>query len=264
MKNYALLFLFLCSVNAAWAQTGISVSPPRLYFETEPGKSVTDRITVTNVSVKNSLDLAVSLGDWAYDEKGENITHPAKTLPSSCAGWLTVKKEDTYMSLAPGEKKEIEITLTVPEKKTDNLQTHTALFYITQMNPVNDVDSKGANIKVSIRSGIKVFHHYPSGNLRKLEMDDLKYMAESGSLLVTFSNTGNTWADGKMFADLINTGTGKKTVIEPVVFYTMPGNRRQMQLQLPPALEKGSYTASVMLDYGEADALEVGELNFTK
>ncbi len=265
MKKLFYIFLYLTSTFGLTldAQTGVSVSPPRLYFESGLGNSNTQKITVTNVSAKNSLDLAVSLGDWEYNEKGENIMAAANTLPKSCAGWVSVKKEDNYFTLAPGERKDIDVTITVPATLSDQLLTHTAVLYVSQMNPVDDVDTKGANIKVSIRSGIKLFHKLPTAKNKKLEIRNLAYSKSEAALDLAFDNQGEIWADGKIYTDLINTQTGKKTSLESIVFYTMPGNKREISIQLPSGLEKGKYTASVMIDYGDRDNLELGELNFT-
>lgn len=264
MKIRVVTFLFfvvsfLCKINA---QTGVSVSPPRLYFESDLGRSNTQQVTVTNVSVKNSLDLAVSIGDWEYDGKGENMMYAANTLPSSCANWISVKKEDSYFTLAPGERKDIDVTITVPNALSDKLAAHTAVLYVSQMNPVDDVDSKGANIKVSIRSGIKLFHKLSSANIKKIEIQNLVYDKSKNKLSLFFENQGNVWIDGKVYTDLVNTQNGKKTSLDNIIFYTMPGNKREMDIVLPATLEKGKYTASVMIDYGDANNLEVGELNF--
>lgn len=262
-----LYFILLCLLSCLglnlYAQTGVSVSPPRLYFESGLGNSNTQKITVTNVSAKNSLDLAVSLGDWEYNEKGENMMSAANTLTNSCAGWVSVKKEDNYFTLAPGERKDIDVTITVPNTLPDQPLTHTAVLYVSQMNPVDDVDNKGANIKVSIRSGIKLFHKLLSAKNKKLEIADLAYTKTKSTLDLTFNNLGDVWADGKIYTDLVNTKNGKKTSLDAIVFYTMPGNKREVSIALPAGLEKGKYTASVMIDYGDSDNLELGELNFT-
>ncbi len=265
MKRLCFIFFYLfpCFSCHLYAQTGVSVSPPRLYFESGLGNSSTQTVTVTNVSSKNSLDLAISLGDWEYNEKGENIMSAANTLPASCAGWVSVKKDDNYFTLAPGQKKDIEVTVTVPGTLQDKLFTHTAVLYVSQMNPVDDVDSKGANIKVSIRSGIKIFHKLPAGKNKKLEIQNLAYGKPKQTLDLTFDNLGDVWADGKISTDLVNTQNGKKTTLENIVFYTMPGNKREVSIPLPSGLEKGKYTASVIIDYGDRDNLELGELNFT-
>lgn len=250
-------FFYISQFNA---QTGISVSPPRVYFESEVGASKTEKITVTNVSTNNALDLAVSLGDWEYDEKGENVMYPANTLDNSCASWISVNKNDSYFTLLPGEKKEIEVTLTPTRSKNDKT-AHTSVLYVSQMNPVDDVDSKGANIKLSIRSGIKIFHKNPISKGKKIEIKNLEFNKTKKSLVLVFENQSEIWVDGKILTDIINTKTGHKITIDPIIFYTMPGNKRILEIPAE-SLEKGSYTASVIIDNGENDSVEMGELNF--
>lgn len=259
--HFILVFFLVSFFSMIQAQTGISVSPPRLYFESTVGNSNTQKVTVTNVSAKNSLDLAINLGDWEYNEKGENIMSAANSLKVSCAGWISVKKEDNYFTLGPGERRDIDITITVPSKLSDTLQAHTAVLYVNQMNPVDDMDSKGAKIKVSIRSGIKIFHKIPSAKTKKIEIQNLTFEKSKKQLNLFFENEGNIWTDGKVYTDLVNMENGKKVSIEPIVFYTMPGNKREMDISLPEDLPKGKYTASVMIDYGDNN-LELGELNF--
>ena len=259
-KIFSLIFLnIILLINA---QTGISVSPPRVYFESSGGSSTTQVVTVTNVSAKNTLDLAVSLGDWEYDENGENIMHPANTLQNSCANWISVKKSDNYFTLAPGERKELEVSLTVPNINTDKLSAHTAVLFVSQMNPVDDVDSNGANIKVSIRSGIKIFHKYPEATKRKIEIQDLKFDVSKKTLNMQFLNQSEIWTDGKITTDIINTKTGKKITVDPLIFYTLPGNTRKISIPVNDLEEKGPYNISVMIDYGDNETLEMAELNF--
>lgn len=260
MNKLTIIFYFLLIQISA--QTGISVSPPRIYFESGAGTSSTQKITVTNVSAKNSLDLAVSLGDWEYDEFGENMMYPANTLKNSCASWISVNKNDNYFSLAPGERKDLDITITSPAAGKDNLSSHTAVLYVSQMNPVDDVDNKGANIKVSIRSGIKIFHKSPDVVPKKIEIKDLKFDQAKNSLSLQFENQSSIWVDGKISTEIINTTTGKKVPVNDIVFYTLSGNVRKINIPITTPLEKGSYNASVMIDYGDAASLEIAELNF--
>lgn len=260
MEKITFIFCFL--IIQIHAQTGISVSPPRVYFETTPGSSSTQKITVTNVSAKHTLDLAVSLGDWEYDEKGENIMHPANTLKNSCSQWISVNKEDTYFSLAPGERKDLNVTLTVPTIAKDQLAAHTAVLFVSQMNPVDGKDNTGAKIKVSVKSGIKIFHKKPETSLRKIEIKDLKFDTEKKIINLQFENQSELWTDGKITADLINTTTGKKLTVEPIVFYTLPGNFRKLSIPVKDLTEKGAYNLSVLIDNGDDNTLEMAELNF--
>lgn len=257
------LFYLICFITLQLqAQTGISVSPPRIYFDSSPGSSGTQKITVTNVSKKNALDLAVSLGDWEYDEKGENQMAPANTLKNSCANWVSVKNSDNYFTLAPGERKDLEVTITAPKNVTDTLSVHTAVLFVSQMNPVDDFDSNGGNIKVSIRSGIKIFHTYSTTLSKKIEIEDLKFNQSTNNLNLKFRNESKIWADGKIFTEIINTKTGQKIAIDTIVFYTLPGNVRKLNIPITQLLEKGAYNASVIIDYGDSSQLEMAELNF--
>lgn len=263
-RSYIIILFFLFFLSAeSRAQTGVSVSPPRLYFESDAGKSTTQKVTVTNVSAKNSLDMAVSLGDWEYNEVGENKTYPAGTLPTSCASWASIKNEDTYFTLGPGERKDIDVTITPPNVLPDQMLAHTAVLYVSQMNPVDDVDNKGASIKVSIRSGIKIFHKLsPKGN-KKIEIQNLTLAKSKKDLTMIFENQGNIWTDGKIQTEIINTENGNKISLDQIIFYTMPGNKREVNIPLPATLAKGKYTASVMIDYGDSNNLELAELNFS-
>lgn len=260
MKNIALIFCFL--IIQISAQTGLSVSPPRVYFETTAGSSSTQKVTVTNVSAKHTLDLAVSLGDWEYDEKGENVMHPANTLKNSCAQWISINKEDTYFSLAPGERKDLNVTLTTPTLSKDQLAAHTAVLFVSQMNPVDGTDSKGAKIKVSVKSGIKIFHKKPETTIRKIEIKGLKFDTAQKILNLQFENQSELWTDGKINIDLINTTTGKKITLDTIIFYTLPGNSRKINIPVNDLKEKGSYNLSVLIDYGDDNTLEMAELNF--
>lgn len=256
-----LITLFVCATT--YAQTGVSVSPPRLYFETDPGQSSTQKILVSNVSINNTLELAVSLGDWEYSNKGENLMFPADSLDTSCASWVSIKTEDNYFSLQPGEAKEIDVTLTTPNTLTGETPVHTAMLYVTQMNPIDDVDSQGANIKVSVRSGIKLFHRTLENKNKKIEIQNLLFNNETKNIGLHFENQGNVWADGIIYPELLNTQTGKKRTLDHIVFYSMPGDFRETDITLPQDLEPGKYVATILIDYGDDNTIEMAELTFT-
>ena len=263
MKSVSVFLIALCWCSSLWAQTGVSVSPPRLYFESDAGKSSRQKVTVTNVSAAHVMSLAVSTGDWQYNEVGENIMYPADSLKTSCAAWVSISKADSYFSLKPGESKELEVNITVPNTFTGDPATHTAMLYVTQMNPVDDVDSKGANITVSVRSGIKLFHRTNEIKKRKLEIENILFDKKSNQMELYFSNNGNIWADGIVYPELFNVATGQKEVLDHIVFYTMPADKRKMFISLPQNLEKGKYTANILIDYGDENTIEMGELSFT-
>ncbi len=267
MKNKTLLiagFLIVAITGfilPAYAQTGISVSPPRLYFEADPGQTQTEQVIVTNVSTKTVLELAVTLADWQYNDLGENMIYQADTLANSCASWVNLNG-NSYISLKPGESKTLDINITAPAGLTSDVPVHTAMLYVTQMNPVDDVDKDGANIKVSVRSGIKLFHRTTAPRERKIEIQNLTFEKDDNRMLLKFDNDGNVWTDGNITIDLFNKSLGKEIHLENVIFYSMPMDHRKLYIKLPDKLEKGNYTATVLIDYGDENNIEAAELDF--
>ncbi len=261
--SFLILYLLFGGILCTFAQTGISVSPPRLYFETGPGNTSTRKVTVSNASKTTVLDLSVSLGDWAYDEKGGNLILPPDSLRNSFASWVTVT-EGSYFSLEPGESKDLTVSVTVPIGVDASIPVYTALLFITQMNPVDDVNAQGSLIKVSVRSGIKLYcRPVVSGKTKKLEITGLKFFSETRELELVFENQGNVWTDGVIYTDLLNTGTGKSLKVEEAGFRTLPGDKQVVRIALPKDLAKGNYTATLMMDFGSNSEMEAAELKFT-
>ncbi|WP_270089202.1 fimbrial biogenesis chaperone [Sphingobacterium sp. SYP-B4668] len=261
MKHYHILILgIICSiVTTVHAQTGLSVTPPRVYFTAGPGEAVKQQIQVTNVSKSNVLDLALSLNDWQYDRLGENEILPPDSLQTSCAGWIGLG-EQTYFSLQPGEKKDIEITVQRPTN-TGDIDVYTAMLFVSQINPVDDVDATGAQIKVSVRSGIKLFVRSAKPRNVQLNIEHAKFDKTNGLLELRFKNEGDVWSNGDVVSNLLNTDNGAELKLENQVFYTMPGDTRTLYIPVKKDLTAGNYIATVMLDAGD-DYVEAAEISF--
>lgn len=245
-----------------FSQVGISVSPPRVYYTLNPGETGSQKVLVSNVSREHPLNLSLTLGDWEYDNYGNNLMFAPDTLDNSCAGWLSLPG-GMYMTLEPGENREVDLTMAVPAELDRDANVQTAMLFITQMNPVDGVDTQGAAIKINVRQGIKIYRKGGTPEIRKVEIENLAYDKETNSLALFFSNGGNIWINGRVSTSLFNQTTGKESNVEAIDFYTMPGDRRIMQILFPHELEKGRYTATVMLDYGDRTTIEAAELQFS-
>ncbi len=103
------LFLFSLAGNA-FGQVGLSVSPPRVYYTLAARESGTQELLVNNISKDHPLDLSITLGDWHYDEYGNNVMLPPDSLANSCASWLSLPG-GTYLTLQPGESRKIEVKM---------------------------------------------------------------------------------------------------------------------------------------------------------
>lgn len=244
------------------AQVGISISPPKLYFNLNNGESSSEQIVVTNVSKSAQLDLGITLGDWHYNELGENILLPPDSLANSATSWISTNGI-SYLSLKPGETRDLTISLSVPQNADTDNPVHTAMLYITQMNPTDASDKDGANMKISVRSGLKLYQRSNTPANKRINIHNLTFNSEKNLLELTFENTGNIWIDGNISTDLVNLTNGKESTLEDITYFTLPNDMRKVRIVLPQNLEKGAYTATTLIDINDEDNLEAAELHFT-
>lgn len=259
---FLLTGLLLIISQSLLSQVGISVSPPRLYYYLNQGETDNHKVLVSNVSKDHSMSLSLTFGDWKYDEQGNNVMLPPDSLESSCAGWLTVP-EGTYLTLEPGEQREIQLNMTVPLQETHQGNVQTAMLYVTQMNAVDGTNADGAAIKINVRQGIKIYRSGGEIETKKLDIEQLNFDRERNSLTLVFKNLGNIWINGKVKASIFNQTTGNELALEETVFYTLPDDHRTMIIPVGKPLDKGDYIATVVLDYGEDTTLEAAELQFS-
>lgn len=263
IKNIFILSSFLLLSNTLFSQIGISVSPPRLYYNLNPEETGTQKVLVSNISKEHVMSLSITFGDWKYDEFGNNVMLPPDSLDFSCASWMSVD-EGTYFTLNPGENREIELRMTVPLSDEDyNSSVNTAMVYVTQMNAVDGVDADGAAIKVNVRQGIKVYQNDRSATNKLIEIVSLSFDNESEGLQLGFNNSGDIWTNGTVNTSLFNQTTGEEILLEEMIFYTLPGDERKMFLPFERKLDKGEYIATIIIDYGDEIALEAAELEFS-
>lgn len=186
---------------------------------------------------------------------------PPDSLDNSCANWLSLT-EEAYMTLEPGESREVSLTMAVPMEVPNDANVQTAMLYVTQMNPVDGVDAQGAAIRINVRQGIKVYRKGNAPETKNIEIENLIYNQETKALGLTFSNKSNGWVNGRVDTSLFNRNTGNELNLKTIDFYTMPDDRRIMIIPFEEELEKGEYTATVMVDYGDITRIEAAELQF--
>lgn len=254
--------LFFVTTEIASAQVGLSVSPPRVYYTLANGESGIQKLLINNISKEHPLDLAITLGDWEYDDYGNNLMFPPDSLDNSSASWISLPG-GTYLSLKPGESREIEVMMSVPTILQSESDVQTAMLYVTQMNPVDGVDAQGAAIRINVRQGIKIYRKGMMADRRELEITDMTFNRENNHIVLSFQNKGNIWTDGVIKTTLFNRSTGKETSLLDLPFLTMPDNNRKVMISPGESLEKGDYTATVILDYGDETILEAAELEFS-
>lgn len=261
IKTCVAIALLLIATFETYAQAGITASPTRLYFK--PGNKQEQIVRVTNPHKDKSLEIGVALNDWNYDSLGNNLSFEAGTLATSCAKNIQVLP-GSYFTLAPGETKELTVSLgnITPDK---NIPVRTAMLYLTQLNPGDAQAPNGAAIKVTVRMGIKIYYtSLPDG---KPNMEITNFMTDKtdgtvNKLKLYADNNGASWLNGTVHYDLLNKETGKKYKIAPIEFYSLPGDKRIFESDLPQGIDKGKYTATAILNYGANEELKIAELDF--
>jgi hypothetical protein len=263
LKSIAFLIILFVGPAIAYSQTGISVSPPRSYFTLAPGESETKKILVSNPSKTNTLELSVSFNDWEYDSLGNNVIVVAGELATSCASWIDILPQ-SFFSIAPGASHEIDVRMNVPEKLDDAVPVHTAMLFVTQINPSDGVNEQGANIKIAVRSGVKIYHRNSVNRDANIDIQNFAYhKSNPNQLKFSYGNIGNVWTDGTISCELLNQETGKKTKLNDVVFYSMPEDKRTLFIELPEDLEPAKYVATAIIDYEHAASVKMAELSFS-
>lgn len=264
----ALIFSILCLTvlqTQTFAQAGITVSPGKLYYKIAPGNTGTQKITVSNPN-NRELQIGISLSDWDYDSLGNNNTYNAGTLKTSCSDWIKVLP-GSYFTLQPNEKRDLDIVFTVPPGAETEVPVHTAMLFLTQLNPGDVLAKDGTSIRVSVRMGIKLYHSFTQEEKRGIEIVNFKDVAAVNSqtpdfLELQLNNTGKIWLESKIKWEILNTQTGEKEKLNDQSVYSLPGDSRLVRLQLPANLKKGKYSATAIINYGNKDELKIAELEF--
>lgn len=250
-----------------FAQAGMTVSPGKIYYTLPSGSTSSQKVTVSNPN-KKDLEVGVSINDWSYDADGNNQTHEAGTLKTSCADWIQIMP-GSYFTLKPGEQKDLEVIVNVPPALGNDIPVHTAMLFLTQLNPGDSRSQNGSPIKVSVRMGVKLYHAFAPNQERRLEVlnfvDKIDPKIKGpGFLELEIKNTGKSWLECKIKWELINVRTGEKQKLPDQESYTLPGDKRLIKQQLPVDLSKGNYNVTAIVNYGNKDELKIVELEFER
>ena len=108
-------FLFalvaLLAATPAGAQVRAQVWPSKITVTTEPGKPARQSVLISNLGA-DPVVVRVRASDWTLSPEGELALVPLGQTEHSLAGCLSFSP--TSFSLAPGEARDVSVTLTLP------------------------------------------------------------------------------------------------------------------------------------------------------
>lgn len=258
-----LTLVVLISLNfESLAQTGMSISPSRLYFQ--PGEKTEQVVVVRNPNKERELEVGISFNDWEYDSLGNNVTYESGELRTSLKDNIQIASGSSFFTLGPGES--TVVRLAIKDVPKDNVPVRTAMMYLTQLNPGDGgTNTQGAAIMVSVRMGIKIYYTHIVSPSPDIEINSFAVEREEGypvSLKLGFDNIGNGWLDGRIHIELLNQDTGDKYSLEETEFYSMPNDKRVFIQTLPEGMRNGNYTATALIKLSKGSVVKIAELSF--
>lgn len=264
--SQSIAFLLFCCVTLLSGQ-GVTVSPTRLFFSGDTGSVQSQTVTLKNDS-PNTVSFSVGLNDWYRDINGQKLYFAPNTLPQSNASWL--KTSDKNITIAPGETKEVVLTMTVPKPlKTEGVTN--SMLMLTQIARQDDVASKekSIGIKILFEFALHVFYT-PKANTNE-DMDfvaidfvtkkDEKTGVEQKLVTAKIKNLGNMNSDSTVEFELMNKSTGAETKLNPQAISMMPGAEQVVSFVVPNNL-KGTYKGVAILRIGSEANVRIGEKEF--
>lgn len=254
--------LLLCLLGTLAYGQGVSVSPSRVFFKGKAGQTVTQNITFSNSS-NMALSFVASIKDWQRDSLGVKQYYPLGHKARSNGGWLSLS--ENTVQLAPGERKNVALTLTIPADTSLEELTNSMLFFTQVREQERKNTQTGLGINVLLEVGIQVYH-VPAGllggDLEFLAFDDRGYLSVREDsvrrMAIKIKNTGQINKDAYVRFELTNMETGDEIPIKSIAVAMLPDAEQWIHLDLPAAL-KGRYLAVAILDAGSQYDLKVAE-----
>lgn len=276
MKKNVLALMLLFSGFWAAAQApadstlkdiGVAVTPSHLNFNLKPGETKTYEVKVTNETlVKRSFN--VSLSDYDADKAGKTIFLKPGTSIYGMSQWLSVSP--TFFELKPGAVQKVTVTLSIPDSITA-ARAAWGLLWIEEQKERQSLDKNGNDKSISLgviptfAFGVYMYQNPPTVANNKVSIDNFVYQGINGStpkIDMTLKNVGDGIASCTAYVELTNTKTGKQQRLMVKRFVILPGYTRNYMFTLPDKLEKGTYSAVGVLDYGSKEDVEAAEINF--
>ncbi len=260
ITRYALVYVLLLSaVGIAKAQTGMQVSPVRLFFPEREGSTQTALIRVGNPSEK-TIVMQLSCADWKRDTLGEKQYYKAATRENSACPYLSFNPE--FITLLPKQEGQVLTTLKMPQGDQNRLRN--AMIFLTQTNEqelaAQALQKSGFIIRIQL--GVHAYIIPTALQKRSIQLTDISYLKKEGKrkVRVWIKNDGELPMESFLRLELMNTDTDEEIKLEAVPFNSLPGEAYWVAADLPEQLKPGKYLISAIADNGPDLSLQVVEI----
>ncbi len=277
VQRFALLLLVLASFTVRaqegsssendYKTKGISVSPAHFHLAMEPGESKTYEITVKNDTDKPQK-FRVNKYDFNMNGKGKTGFLPSGTGKYSLSKWLNLSP--TFIEVAPGEKKQVSFTVTIPADGTGERSAWNVIM-VEQEEPRNRLEpakkSEGTvalGVIPTFAFGVFVYQNPPNVANNQVEITNFKFIEKDSVNIMSIeaTNMGDGIAYCTSYIDLTHLDSGKQQRLSVKRFTIVPELIRDFNYTLPKALPKGKYVAVGVLDYEGSEEIQAAKTQF--
>lgn len=241
--------LALASSSPARANTAFGVMPLVRESPAQPGDRVTGAIELSvtppaeaSAEALKPVKLRVYAMDWTLDRAGQPQFVKAGTTVGSCSNWLQVSPAE--VTVVPGQTQTVRYTAAVP---SDAHGTYRTVLMFEPAEAVMLPGSQRLSVKSRIGSTLYLQVGAQSRRARITRLD-----VTPGEAAVTVENTGTSHLRLKGMLQFHGTDGKLVQQIEFPGGVILPGAEgvRDFKLQGLKLPAPGSYTATVILDYG--------------
>ena len=234
---------------------GVAVSPSNMRFRTNPGKTETKKLTITN-DTYNSYQFRIIFNDTEMSREGNVVQLPIGEFSKySLSKWIIAKPN--FIELKPGEKKEVEITIKVPANEKGNRAAWCVgiVDHVIQRNEITpDPNSESISVGISPSFGFAVYFYQnpPSLEVNEVEILDFSFTYDDDNKYIHLlaKNLGKGIAKAKVYIELNELNTGFEEKLDLQVFNILPETEREFDFLLPGKMPKGHYSIMGVLDFG--------------
>ncbi len=261
-KKISLVFIFFIIFIGTVFGT-FTVAPMRIEFQVDKNNSGNSSITVNNTGEK-PVSVKIYVKDFKREPNGIESERDIGSIPRSCSNWISVSPKT--MDLEPGERKNVKITIIVPENVEGS---YWSMIYVEQTSKPIPKKREGLGysfeVGVKARWAIRVIENIPgvyekSAEITNVTVSDL----EKDTLFILntqIENFGKTIIKCNGWIEIRDEFGETIDKIEMNNFTVYPDGKRIIKTDIPTILKPGEYSALVVIDY-EAEFLIAGEVFF--
>ncbi|MGH2724652.1 MAG: hypothetical protein ACRDI0_10415 [Actinomycetota bacterium] len=225
-----------------------------LVHRAAPRSVIRDAVIVENLG-SVPLDLVLYPADAISTAEGEFGLEPIEAADDGVAGWVSLRVSE--VSLQPGERQEVPVTIRVPQGATPG--DHPGAVVARTATPV-----RRGQVPTLLAVGARLYLTVPGPRIERLVLHGIEPVVEEGraAFRLDLENRGNVILDvtgSYRIEGTFGLETASAQIARPIT--VLPGARVHPVVAHPDPLLGGRYRAEISLSYGDGKELQ-GTVSF--